>query len=110
MEVVAEVPFTYSPFFIVVIVGVIFSLGVLVRHILDGDFTISILEILAVIVGGFFAFGLPLCYPLQLALKASNGNFLIVSPSVLPIFVSGFFARSEFLRWKKSSNDSAQQP
>lgn len=96
-----KVPLVYSQFSIVIAVGLVFTLGVCVRHILDRDSTIPILEVVAVIVGGFIMFGLLFCNPIQTLLQCSNEDYLIVAPMVPPIFASGFFARSEFRRWMR---------
>lgn len=102
-----EVPITHSQLLILLAVGIVFSLGVFVRHVLEGDYNTSKLEVGAVTIGGFFAFGLLFCYPLQQVLKCSNENYFVVAPTIAAIFISGFFARSELLRWRQRSRASA---
>ena len=97
-----EVPTTISQLGVLIVVGVIFSLGVVIRHILDRDYSTSKLEVFAVAVGGFLAFGFLLCEPFQCALQASNENYLRVAPATVPVFFAGFFTRSELVRWQQS--------
>lgn len=82
----------------VVVAGLIFLAGVLARHYINKDPRVTKAEIAAAFLAGFMIFGVPLCPAVYFALLQTNSQFIMVLPSIVPIFVAGFFTRTELIK------------
>lgn len=91
-------PVLITQIVVILVAAIIFLIGVLARHVFDRDVRVTSLEVAAAFAAGFFIFGIPLCPAVYYALVQTNSDLMRVLPTVVPVFLAGFVARTELTK------------